>query len=128
MKLQTINKQDIPDWEFGDVVIKKFSFADKIKMAGFVSNVSVKKNVIEQRDVEKIDTDTLGIYTFAAGIHSVKDKDNYEFIMKPHSFIDDKVKFVIRDDIEYSAGQYILEQIKVFNQEIIDNELKKKLN
>jgi len=125
MKLEVIRKDDIPDWEFGDVTIKKFSFNDKIRLASFISKVSVKDKEIETNNRDEIDSHKLSLYTISSGLYSVKDKDNYEFVIKPNTNFNDKLLFVESDSLLFESGQFLASKISVFNK-VVGEELKKK--
>lgn len=128
MKTKTITKENLPDWDFGDVVIKKFSFADKMRLANMSRTMRVVKDgnkdkvVIEPND--KLDGYAISLMTMGAGIHSIKDDKNYDYILKPHSHIDEKLNFINRDEISFSAGEVLLNEIKDFNKEITEEEKK----
>ena len=123
MKSETIRKEVLVDWEYGDVVIKKFSFGDKLRLSAFTTNMSINENEIV-KESKNIDTYALTMFTVACGLHSIKDSGNYEYVLKPGSHIDDKLAFINSLDIPYEAGVVILSKIKEFNKEISEDKKK----
>ena len=133
MKTKTINKNDLPEWDFGDVTIKKFSFGDKLKLSAFTTDTSIDvvKDPETGKDVERvnrksknIDAYEITMFTIACGLHSVKASDDYEYALKPHSHIDEKLRFVKEKDLSYESGKVILEAVKEFNAEISEDKKK----
>ena len=132
MKSKIVSKTEIPDWDFGDVTIKKFSFGGKLRLSTFTKKISIdtvddgkggkKEQIIEtNRDIDPFIVST---NTIAEGIHSVKDGNNYEYSLNPNSDLNEKVKFIQSDDVSYEAGKYLLTEIKKFNDELKESEKK----
>lgn len=133
MKNKEIRKSDLPEWEYGDVVIKKFSFGDKLKLSAFTSETIIEtvKDTTTGKEVERvkrsaktIDAYEITMFTIACGLHSIKDSDNYEYVLKGHSNIDEKLEFVKKLDLSFEAGKVILDEIKNFNVDISDEKKK----
>lgn len=130
--LKEISKEDIlsncnndPNaWTFGNVMIKTFSFGDKLKLADFF-----RKNLGKETNEENImdslregaDLATVNIKVFVAGTHWIKNFDNTGLLLKPEASNEDKEKIVY--NLSFEAGKYLLERIVSFNK--VDEELKK---
>ena len=126
MKTKSIRGEDIPEWEFGDVVIKRFSFGDKIRLANMSQTMSMKKEGgVEISERSELDAYTITMYTVAAGIHSVKKNDNYDFLIPPHTHVDEKLKVVTNDEFTYEAGEYLVKEIKLLNAGLTEDVKKK---
>jgi hypothetical protein len=124
MKTVIINRADIPDWEYGDVCIKKYSFSDKMYMASLGNNVQFKDNEV-LIDKSNIDVFKATMHVLCAGIHYVKDLENYRFTVEPHSHIDVKTKFFGDDNISFEAGSFLLSKVQEFNKGLSEEEKKK---
>lgn len=123
MKRLVIARDDIPEWDYGDVTIKKFSFGGKMRISGLVNTTSVNKDqvVFKERDINNLE---ISVTSLGEGVVSVKDKDNYEFVIKPESSFEDKKNFFSGDNISFEAGMYLLTQVKDFNKGVTDEEKK----
>lgn len=123
MKTITINKNDIPEWEYGDVVVKKFSFGGKLRLSEHTNTTSIKDNKVAVGE-KIVNNYELGISTLCEGIHSIKDAENYEYLIRPHSHVDDKKTFFTNDDISVESGLYLLQQVKEYNNPTSEDEKK----
>ena len=121
-----ITGDTIPNWEYGNVGIKTFSFGDNLKIAGQVSNI--KRTVVDGKTQmlpefkEEADMGELALFMLAAGVNFVRTKDGAGFIIKPASSNDDKKKLLYGIDKE--SGEFLLSNISKLNEEKSEEEKK----
>jgi hypothetical protein len=121
--MDVIRREEIPNWDYGDVCIKHYSFGDKIKLSSMAMTVKVdSKTMTEQMTAKEIDTEEMILLAVAAGISWVKKKDNYEFLFKPDRKTSDLVEFIRQ--INYDSGVFLKNKIAVINQAMTDQEIK----
>ena len=121
MATRLIKKEDIPDWTYGDVCIKTFSYGEKLKLGGTVTSISFNGGNPTTNDKD-IDISELSVMALAAGIQYVKRSDNYEFFIKPSTTLDEKKRLVF--DFEYNSGQYLSNEINELNKPLSDEQKK----
>lgn len=122
--IKEIRKEEIPDWDFGDIAIKTFSFGDQNYIASIMAKIRGKS--IDDADVglkDDISIDVLNVNSLAAGLHYIKGKDNISFVLKPNLHRTEKIN-VCDKDISFTAGQYILKQITILNNPISEDQKK----
>lgn len=129
MVFKEIAKEEIKGWSLGNVVIKTFSFGDKIKMASNVKRIfKTTPNVNETDDKifdnvrEDADLAEVNMNLIASGLHTVRNFDGMTFIIRPDSSKEEKMKFVY--DIDFDSGKFLLQQIMLLNKPISDDEKK----
>ena len=123
MKNKTISKDELPEWVYGDVVVKKFSFGGKLRLSGLTTTVTAEGNTIKQ-SAKEIDSEKMGMHTLIEGIHSVKDVDNYEYLIKPGATPEEKLRFFQGDDVSFEAGMKLLDEVKSINQVVTEEQKK----
>jgi len=124
--IKEIKKGDIPEWNFGDIAIKTYSFGEQMRIASTVSKfketiVNGKKSM-EPEFREELNVGELGVYMLAAGIHFVRNIDGTEFVVKPNMVADDKIKVVFNFSKE--SGNFLLNEIRDLNKPMSDEEKK----
>jgi hypothetical protein len=115
--MKEIKKGDIPDWSYGDVVIKTYSYGDLLSikdMANFNGEEVQPKDGFKESDV--------GLTLLAAGIHFIRNVDGTDFIIKPHTPTNDKKKFCF--DFEMEPTFKLLTEIKTLNNPLSEQEKK----
>lgn len=118
MGMKDIKREQIPDWEYGDVKLKTFSFGESLKinswaMVGPDGTPDFKPGVNQ---------DEAGVFMLSAGIHFIRTLDGADFWIKPGSSIDEKHKKLY--SIPVRAGAYLSKEIGVLNKELSDEEKK----
>jgi len=111
--LKEIKKEELKDWEYGDVCLKTFSYGEQLSLA------ELKKGV---DDESVIDVKKAGLMTVAAGIKFIRGKDGVSFFIKPTDTLDDKMKLVYDFDGEHA--KCLLKVIKELNAPISREEKK----
>ncbi len=127
MGIKEIAREEIPNWSVGNVVIKTFSYGDKLRMAGVMKKIfkdinSIKNEVDEKKILdnlkEDVDLSEVTIDLVVAGVSSIKNFDNQQFLITPNSSREEKAKFIY--NIDYEAGNYLLKKILEMNKPISD--------
>lgn len=121
MATRLIKKEDIPDWQYGDVCIKTFSYGEKLQIGGVVASVNYNNGNPVVSD-KNIDIAELSVTALAAGIQWIKNQDNYDFLIKPDTVLNEKKKIVY--NFEFQAGKKLSEYIQELNKPL-DDEAKK---
>lgn len=109
--IKQIRKEDIPEWTFGDVAIKTFSFGDAMKL-----------NDMSKGETEQANTE-IAIFMVSAGIHFIRDEKNETIIIKNDSEINKKSDFI--KNIDVASAIFLLKEIKELNKPLSDEEKKK---
>lgn len=117
MVTKIIKREDIPDWVYGDVCIKTFSYGEKLTLGGAVTSVNFSSGtpVVNDKDINISD---LGITALAAGILYVKNKDNFEFLIKASNTLEEKKKIVY--NFEFEAGRKLADEVNELNKPLSD--------
>ena len=122
--MKDIKKEDIPEWEYGDVVIKSFSFGEKFEIANVKAKMS-KDESGKLKDAEmvnaEIDVAKLSIKSLASGLHSVKTREG-QFIIRPGSLVSERETFAYK--VEFESGKYLLERVQELNSPITEDDIK----
>ena len=124
--IKEIRKEDIPDWDYGDVAIKTYSIGDQNRvgnMAAIIKGTTANPDIALRED---INSSKLQDYMLMAGIHFFKAKDNMSFILKPNTLTDDKIKHAYTE-ISQPAGVFLLGKIVEINKPLTPDG-KKNLN
>lgn len=122
MATKLIKKEEIPGWEHGDVCIKTFSFGDSLKLGNFTTTVAYNGGETIVGEKASIDIAQMNVYAVAAGIQYIKKADNYEFLIKPGTMTEDKVKIVY--DFEFEQAKKILEEVSELNKHLTPEQKK----
>jgi hypothetical protein len=118
MSLKEIKAADIPDWQYGDVQIKTFSYGESLRISGWAKETTDKK--IEFK--EGVNMDEAGVFILAAGINYVRTHDGTDYYIRPGSQVDEKAKKLY--EISFQAGLFISQEITVLNKGITLEEKK----
>lgn len=118
MGMIEVKKEDIPDWEYGDVKIKTFSFGESLKINSWATVGTDGQPAFKQGVPE----DEAGVFMLAAGIHFVRTVDGADFWIKPNSTIEDKSKKLYT--IPVRSGAHLSKEIAKANRELSDEEKK----
>lgn len=124
--MREINKSEIPDWQYGNVMLKTYSYGNTVTLADMME---LRTKIVDGKEINDFvvkqqykDSD-VNIFMLAAGIHFIKMSDNNSFALAPEVNIEIKKKFVF--DIDRESAMYLLGQIKELN-EGLSADLKKK--
>jgi hypothetical protein len=129
--MKEIAREEIKNWPLGNVMIKTFSYGDKLRLAGSLKKIFKDVNLIKnEQDEQKImdnlkddiDLAEVNIDLVIAGLFTVKNFDGMNYIIKPDSSREEKIKFVY--NLDFELGQYLLTQIMLLNKPLGD-EVKK---
>jgi hypothetical protein len=112
-----IKKEIIPNWTYGDVFIKKYSYGEKITMAQLASKAMKDGEIIEGADIQDV-----SIYMLASGIQMIRGTDNMTEVIGPNTSMIDRRKFAY--DMDFDAAVFILNRIKDINQPLGADEKK----
>jgi hypothetical protein len=118
--LKEINKDDIPEWAYGNVCVKTFSYGHSVLIGDMCERSPDKTDVLAKEGYKDSD---VSIFVLAAGLHFVRTADGLGFVVPPTADIDTKKRFAF--DIEIPAAIKIIKEINVLNTGTSD-ELKKK--
>lgn len=114
MVLEEIKADLIPNWEFGDVCIKSFSFGDKLKLSEIASDVKSDGKdfvVVPKKDFS---ISEINLFLLSAGLKWVKPKDSVGFVIRPEWDLKAKEKVVY--DFDFDSAQFLLKEILRINQ------------
>ena len=117
-----IRKDEIPDWDYGDIAIKTYSFGDQNKIGAMAGQI---RGTVDNPDIQISDTiqfDALSNYSLMAGIHYIKTKDNILFVIKPGTMTDEKLKYAF--EISKISGNYLTKRVAEINKNINEDEKK----
>jgi len=117
--LKQVRKEDIPEWDFGDVTIKTFSFGEKLELGNLKAKMTKEGPELSDGEVSIKD---ITIKALAAGIHFVRTSDNSQFIILANSQLSDKEKKVY--DFSFESGQYLLKLIYELNKPLEKEDIK----
>jgi hypothetical protein len=124
--IKEIRKDEVPEWEYGDVAIKTYSFGEQMAIAG--SAGQIKESIEDGKKTYKpemkadINFGDLSVYILCAGIHYVRDKSGENFLIKPNTTVEDKKRFVF--NFPSMSGNFLLNEIREFNKPKSDEEKK----
>lgn len=121
MVTKLIKREELKNWDYGDVCIKTFSIGERLKLGNFATSVNYNGGNPIMND-KNIDIADVNIYSLAAGIQYIKAQDNFDFFIKPNTLVEDKTKIVF--NLEFEPAKYLLEQINELNNPL-SNEQKK---
>lgn len=124
--IKEIKKEDIPDWQYGDVAIKTYSFGEQMTIAGISGKIKEVitngKKEFEPAMKDDINLGDISIYSLAAGIHYVRTLNGEAFIIEPNSSAESKKKQVF--NFEKNSGNYLLGEIREVNKGVTEEEKK----
>ena len=118
MGMIEIKREDIPDWEFGDVKLKTFSFGESLKINSWTKTGA--DGTAEFK--EGVSQDEAGVFMLAAGIHFVRTIDGTDFWIKPGQTVEEKSKKIYA--VSVRSGAYLSKAIADLNRELSDAEKK----
>ncbi len=121
MKTLLINSQDIPDWEYGDVVINKMRFGDKLEL-GKLTNGATEATLNELALRGDVDATKIALTMLSTCTTNVKKKDSSEYIIKDNDTA--KIKQDFFYNIDENSAKYLLTKIAELNQGV--DQLEKK--
>jgi len=116
--MKEINKDEIPEWNYGNVMLKTYSYGDTLALNDMFEKTGEEltvKNGYKDSDCN--------LYALAAALHFVRQQDGISFVLNPNSNIEQKKKLAF--DFDKKAAMYLLQQIKELNQDLTED-LKKK--
>ena len=115
--IKEIKKSEIPEWTYGDVAIKTYSYGDLLSikdMSEFDGEEIKAKAGYKDSDV--------GLIMLAAGIHYIRDVEGTGFVIKPNTMTEDKRKTCFNFDV--SSSYKLLNEIRNLNKPITEEEKK----
>lgn len=120
--LKELKSNEIQDWDFGDVIIKTYSYGQQSRIAELISNIRMSGKEITADVKDNLSIYDLNMLMLSAGIHIIRNKDGTELI-GPLTKEVDKLNFLDKT-ISSIAGNDILREISLLNQALSREEKK----
>ena len=122
--LKELKKESIPDWKFGDVSIKTYSWKDAMKIAEMTSSINLVNGEMQVVQKESINLYELNMISLASGINFIRTFDGGDFIVKPGMITEEKVKGLENPDLSQTAAMFLLNEVSSLNKPLSVEEKK----